>query len=142
MQENTYTERDLPLIPPESFTDIINHMIEEGEKYIEKFNEENKDNKREPLLILEMHVIDEIDEKWANGNYRIPKVFDDIDNKGKYIQSRNDLINGLVDEPPFICINSETDTVGFTDGRNRFSNLRDSGFGDRECPFMVQHPKQ
>jgi hypothetical protein len=72
--------------------------------------------------------INAIDNLWKNGNYINPKAIGE--NKStvqKYINSKKDIINGKVEIPPILYLDSSEPSIEFENGRNRFSNIRDSG---------------
>jgi len=57
-----------------------------------------------------------------------------LNDKAKYLESRKNLIDGNVIEPPIININDEGN-IEFETGRNRFANLRDLGV--KFIPFII-----
>jgi len=69
-----------------------------------------------------------IDNLWKKSNYINPKAIGE--NKStvqKYINSKKDIIDGKVEIPPILGLDLSEPSVIFENGRNRFSNMRDSG---------------
>jgi len=69
--------------------------------------------------------INKINKLWKNDNHYISRNFKKIKNQMKYINSREDLFNLKVKEPPILSFLSNNTTISFTNGRHRFANLRD-----------------
>jgi hypothetical protein len=85
--------------------------------------------------------IDKIDNLWKDDvNYYISPNFEEIKTKEKYLNSRKDLFDMKVNEPPRITIKfTDKPIIGFTDGRHRFSNLRDMGV--KKMPILIKEDK-
>ncbi len=91
----------------------------------------------EIIVICDIKKIDaewkRIDEEWLKmhpewktptRDYISPTA---IYNHEKYVRSREDLIAGKVEKTPEIGFGFNDDELGFSNGRHRFSNLRDCG---------------
>lgn len=97
---------------------IIDNMI----KY--DVNNDNEFYEKEFETIIITCNINKINNSWKKSSLYISSNILEIENKNKYIQSKNDLLNMKVEKPPFIELIDNNDVV-FIDGRNRFANLRD-----------------
>ena len=92
-------------------------------------------------IIVEVDVL-AIDSLWKNdpSMYINPKIAgDDNDERAikKFINSKKDIMEGKVTIPPIIYLNTYDKVIDirFQNGRNRFSNLRDSGV--RTMPVAI-----
>jgi hypothetical protein len=72
--------------------------------------------------------VKKINELWKKDKHLyISKIYENIENKAKYLKSRKDLLEGNILEPPKIYYNEEKELIIFENGRHIFSNLRDLG---------------
>lgn len=80
--------------------------------------------------------VNEIDKLWKKTELYI----DPFSNSNKYINSKNDIIEGKVDVPPIISINDLDENnleLFFENGRHRFANLRDAGV--KNIPIIISN---
>lgn len=107
---------------------IIDNMI----KYDINNDNENYDTEFETIIVT--CNIDKINNSWKKTALYISSNILEIENKDKYLKSKNDLLNMKVNKPPFINLTDYND-IEFIDGRNRFANLRDMNCIN--MPFIV-----
>lgn len=116
---------------------------------MKKFVFENDDDNDDYCILV--CKINKINDAWKNAEpdkntniYYIDENINKITNINKFNESYNNLINMEVFKPPQISFadtddNNEIvcfDKIIFIDGRNRFSNLRNSGC--IEMPFIIE----
>jgi hypothetical protein len=82
--------------------------------------------------ILIMLNIKKLNDSWQLSDNYIDTYNNLSFGKLKYINSRFDLINFNIEEPPYIYRN-DTNNIEFYNGRHRFSNLRDIGIINIPC---------
>jgi hypothetical protein len=99
---------------------IITNIIDNMNNY--DVNNDNYDKEFE-ITIISCNI-DKINNSWKKSSLYISSNILEIENKGKYFQSKDDLFNMKVKKPPFVQL-MDNDEIGFIDGRNRFANLRD-----------------
>ena len=110
----------------EELKDILEKEV--SKKLLEKYvglMEKYKPQNSEIIMNVSVKIINELWEK-DKSNY-ISKIYENIENKGKYLNSRKNLLEGNVLEPPKIKYDKENSLIIFENGRHRFSNLRDLG---------------
>ena len=93
-------------------------------------NNDNENYEKEFETIIITCNIQKINNSWKNSSLYISSNILEIDNKEKYLQSKNYLFNMKVEKPPFIEL-IDNNEILFIDGRNRFANLR-----DMNCMYM------
>lgn len=109
----------------QNIVDIMNH-------YDIADDNENRDKAQQGSIVI--LNISKIDNSWKKSRLYISPVFSEIEQKDKYNNSKNDLLNMNVEKPPSIFINDmnrKNKYIEFIDGRNRFSNLR-----EMNCLYM------
>jgi len=104
------------------------NIIDNMSKYDVNIDNEFYDKEFETIIIT--CNINKINNSWKKSSLYISSNILEIENKNKYIQSKNDLFNMKVEKPPFIELIDNNEIV-FIDGRNRFANLR-----DMNCEYM------
>jgi hypothetical protein len=115
---------------------IIDEVLTMWRKY--DLTNLNKNDCKIKYMIVE-YSINKIDEAWKDSTLYIPTNFDAIENKGKYQQSRIDLLMGIIKDPPKLCFDSRGG-FDFVNGRHRFANLRD--LGCQTIPCIIEENDQ
>jgi len=103
------------ILEKEVSEEIIENCINLMDKY--------KPKKEEIKIYANVKKINELWKK--DKSLYISKIYENIENKAKYLNSRKDLIEGNISEPPKIYYNEEKELIIFENGRHIFSNLRD-----------------
>lgn len=85
-------------------------------------------DKEDPYILI-IGSVSKIDELWKQTDLY-------IDGKitKKLVNSKRDILNGKVEEPPIIGFDT-SDQLTFQNGRHRFANLRDSGV--KSMPILI-----
>ena len=105
---------------------ILEQDISEENKinFIKLLNE--YEPKQDEILIT--CSIKKINELWKKDiNNYISKIYEKIENKDKYLESRKDLLENKLVKPPTLLYDEQTKIISFKKGKNIFSNLRDIG---------------
>ena len=84
-----------------------------------------------------------IDKLWKNDsdvyiNRKLEGGYKDNRELAKYMNSKKDIMEGKVEIPPimWIRISKQITEIRFTNGRNRFANLRDVGI--KTIPIVIE----
>ncbi len=119
---NNLSKDDLNLINYQLSSEQLNKILSIMSNY--NLNDYPDDN-----VIIVNGSVDKINQMWKQSDplLYISENFEEIANKQKYLQSRRNLLNYIVDIPPIVGVHEKEQTLGFSNGRNRFANLRDMG---------------
>ena len=108
---------------------VEQEIIDDCKKKLKKY----KTKKGETLKIVN---IEKINKLWKKDiKHYVSEIYEEIKYPLQYLKSRDNLLKKMIYEPPKIVYNEEKDLIEITNGRHRFSNLRD--LGCKEIPVIV-----
>ena len=118
------SEEDIQVFDKPIPREVIKRTIQQMKQYDYK-----KDSVPEYPRSIVMGNVSKIDKLWKQTMSYVDGTI-----TKKLVNSKSDILNGKVEEPPFIGFDM-SDNLTFENGRHRFANLRDSGV--KTIPILI-----